>query len=36
MKRNYPIIKVVQPIGEFYLSSIPADVLLKIVTNKQR
>jgi DGQHR domain-containing protein len=36
MKRKYPIIKVVQPIGEFYLSSIPADVLLKIVINKQR
>lgn len=36
MKRNFPVIKVRQPIGEFYLSSIPADVLLKIVTNKQR
>lgn len=36
MIHKYPIIKVVQPIGEFYLSSIPASVLLKIVTNKQR
>ena len=24
MKRNYPVIKVKQPIGVFYISSIPA------------
>lgn len=36
MKRNYPVIKVKQPIGVFYISSIPASILLKIVVNKQR
>lgn len=36
MTQEYPVIEVSQPIGVFYISSIPADVLLRIVDNKRR
>jgi DGQHR domain-containing protein len=33
---RYPIISVSQPIGEFFLSAVPADKLLEVVTIKRR
>lgn len=36
MIQNFPIIEVKQPIGLFYISSIPASILLKVVTNSRR
>lgn len=36
MIQKFPIIEVKQPIGLFYISSIPASILLKVVTNSRR
>jgi DGQHR domain-containing protein len=33
---RYPVLTVTQPIGEFYLTVVPAEVLLRIVTIKRR
>lgn len=36
MIREYPVIEISQPIGVFYISSMPANVLLRVVDNKRR
>ena len=33
---KYPILSVKQPIGVFYIASIPADILLKVLKNVRR
>lgn len=36
MKKEFPILPVEQPIGVFYIASIPADILLKTLKNVHR